>query len=839
MNTFNPYSFDLPITDVFDATKKQLIANNRLILTAPPGAGKSTLLPLALLNEPWLEGRKILVLEPRRLAAKGIAHRMAELLGETVGETIGYRIRFETKVSSKTRIEILTEGILTRIIQNDNALEDIGLVIFDEFHERSIHADTALALTLETQNILREDLRILIMSATIDTTTLSNRLHAPIIESDGRQFPVDVHYHGDICPFGQYQSDIAPTVAKITAEICKKEEGDILVFLPGEREITNCHETLKRLLNAEQTVIRDLYGRLPHGQQRAAIEPDPENRRKIVLATTIAETSLTIDGVMVVVDAGFTRVSQFDPGTGLSQLNTIRISKDAADQRAGRAGRTAPGKCYRLWSKATASKLEEHRLPEIMDADLTPLMLNLFDWGISDINQLFWMDTPPSHAVREAIDLLTDLEAIEKNQLTPHGKKMNQLPTHPRLAHLLLSAEEEGLLDLATDLAAILEEKDPLPPQSGVDISLRVEGLRRFRSNQGKGRGKWQRIERVARQYRKLMNSAVVNDPFDPNELGLLLVYAFPERVASARPGNNAQFQLANGTYAAIGHKDDLAHEPWLAVAHIHDRSNGKGRIFLAAPLNPKDLVAFVKKVDKIDWNAKKGGMVAQEEWRIGRIILKTVPIKNPDPSLIQDALISELKRNGQHLLDFNEEVSQWQNRIQNIKRWYPEEIWPNVETEYLLNTLEEWLLPYLNNIKSTEDLKKIDLTSVLQYGLSQEHQEKMKDRAPAAIQVPSGSHIRLDYQSNENPPILAVRLQEIFGMMQTPAVNNGKEKVLMHILSPGFKLVQTTMDLENFWTDTYFEVRKELRIRYKKHAWPEDPLTAIPIKGAKKRPKK
>ncbi|MGB1104708.1 MAG: ATP-dependent helicase HrpB [Crocinitomicaceae bacterium] len=614
--------------------------NNTLVLTAPPGAGKSTLLPLALLDEPWLKGKKILMLEPRRLAAKGIAYRMADLIGESVGETIGYRIRFETKSSDKTRIEIITEGILTRIIQNDNALEDVGLVIFDEFHERSIHADTALALTKETQDILRTDLRILILSATMDTSVLTKNLGAPLVKSDGRQYPVEVIYNEDICPFGQYQPDIGSGVATIVNHILNQNEGDILVFLPGEREIEDCFSVLSKLTSSQSTVIYKLYSRLPQSKQQQAIRRDLQGKRKVVLATTIAETSLTIEGIKVVVDAGFTRVSQFDPKTGLSGLRTIRISIDAADQRAGRAGRLSLGVAYRLWSAATHSKLENHRTPEILEADLTPLMLNLYDWGQTDINALFWLDTPPAQAVKEAKELLEDIEAIAFDKITEHGKAMNQLPTHPRIAHLLLSAREEGLLELATDLAAVLKEKDPLPKEAGIDISLRIEGLRRFRKNNSSGRGNWSRIEKIAKQYRLLMSVEPDNDSFDPNELGLLLVYAFPERVACARPGNKAQFQLTNGAYAAVGHRDDLAHEPWLAVAHLHDRPGGTGKIWLAAPLNPRDLVPFIKVVEMVDWNSKKGGLVAQEEWRMGRIILKTVPIKNPDQEMIQKALI-------------------------------------------------------------------------------------------------------------------------------------------------------------------------------------------------------
>ena len=836
MKNFDPYQSDLPVVEVFKDVKTRLAENNTLVLTAPPGAGKSTLLPLALLDEPWLKGKKILMLEPRRLAAKGIAYRMSDLIGEEVGKTIGYRIRFETKTSNQTRIEIITEGILTRILQNDNALEDVGLVIFDEFHERGVHADTALALTRETQAILRTDLRILIMSATMDTSVLTKDLGAPLVESIGRQYPVKVFYHGDICPFGQYQSDIGTGVANIIKDICQKEKGDLLVFLPGEREINDCHQSLERIMDSQNTVIHDLYGRLPQSKQQVALRINNQGKRKIVLATTIAETSLTIEGIKVVVDAGFTRVSQFDPKTGLSGLRTIRISIDAADQRAGRAGRLSSGVAYRLWSAATHSKLENHRTPEILEADLTPLMLNLYDWGQTDIHALFWLDPPPSHAVKEAEDLLEDLQAIANGKITDHGKRMNSLPTHPRIAHLLISAKEEGLVDLATDLAAILEEKDPLPKGTGIDISLRIEGLRRFRQNNTSGRGKWNRVEKIAHQYRSMMGIKAVNTSFDPAELGLLLVYAFPERVACARPGNNAQFQLANGAYAAVGHQDDLAHEPWLAVAHMHDRERGTGKIFLAAPLNPRDLEPFVKVVKKVDWNAKKGGLVAQEEWRMGRIILKTVPIKNPDQALIQDALMTEIKSNGARLLDFNERVIQWQNRILCLSQWNDHQDWPDVSTRNLLETAEQWLSPYLSDIKSTNDLKAIDLEEVLKYSISPEQQSTLEKLAPATIDVPSGSTIRLDYQSNGNPPILAVRLQEIFGMLQTPQINDRKVNVLMHILSPGFKLVQTTMDLENFWKSTYFEVRKELRIRYKKHAWPEDPMTATAIRGAKKR---
>lgn len=838
---FEPYKENLPIVDVFDSVKKELNENNTLVLTAPPGAGKSTLLPLALLKEPWLEGKKILMLEPRRLAAKGIAARLADLLGEQVGKTVGYRIRFETKVSSETRIEILTEGILTRILQNDNALEDVGLVIFDEFHERSIHADTALALTRETQTILREDLRILVMSATINTETLTKLLNAPLIESKGRQYPVDIVYAGDHGDVNTHNSVIAEATAGVVLKALKNHGGDILVFLPGEREITDCSEILKKRTDRQQTVIHELYGRLPQSKQQAAIRPNKDGKRKVVIATSIAETSLTIEGVKVVVDSGLGRISKFDPRSGLSGLRTIRISQDSADQRAGRAGRLEAGTCYRMWSKGTHAKLPEHRTPEIIEADLTPLVLNLANWGINAPDQLLWIDPPPGHAVKKATKVLEDLEALEDGRITDHGKEMNKLPTHPRIAHMLIISAEEGLVSLATDLAAVLEERDPLPKEAGIDITLRIEGLRRYRSNNASSHGgKFGKIERIAGQYRRIMHSEPDNSGFDPYEAGLLLVHAFPERIAFARPGNNAQFQLANGSYAMAGHKDDLAHESWLAIANLNNRESGTGKIFLAAPLNPTDLAPFVKEVDIIDWNSKKGGLIAATETRIGNIVLKSVPIHNPDAEMIQTALLKAIKRNGESLLNFDKDVVQWQNRVNTLRKWNAEndKNWPDVSTTTLLHTAEEWLSPYLTNIKKPEDLKKINLAEVLQYSLTAEQQQLLEELAPARITVPSGSNIRLEYQTNGSSPILPVRIQEIFGMNQTPMVNDGKVNVLMHLLSPGFKLVQTTSDLESFWENTYFEIRKELRIRYKKHAWPEDPKTHPPLRGAKRRNK-
>ncbi len=824
---FNYQEIDLPITNVLPDIQQHLNTSNTLILNAPPGAGKSTLLPLALYEEDWLNGQKILMLEPRRLAAKTIARRLADLLGEPVGKTVGYRIRFETKVSNETRIEILTEGILTRILQNDNALEGVGLVIFDEYHERSIHADVAMALTRETQAVLRPDLRLLIMSATLNMPELVGLLQAPFVVSEGRQYPVDIIYTDN-----GSEEMMAEATAQIVMRALKEKEGDILVFLPGQREINKCAEIVKR--QTRDITVHELYGKLPHSKQQAAILPDRNGKRKVVIASSIAETSLTIQGIGVVVDSGFGRSSKFDPRTGLSGLVTHQVSKDSADQRAGRAGRLGPGTCYRLWSKGKQAQLAEHRVPEIMEADLAPLVLDMAAWGISDPDQLTWLSPPPAHTIQQAKNTLESLNALESGKITKHGKAMHQLPTHPRIAHMLLTARDEGMMELATDIAAVLEERDPLPREAGIDINLRLEALRRYRKNKQSG-GLFAKIEKIAAQYRQMLGIEVENGEIDPFETGLLLVHAYPERIAFARPGNNAQFQLANGKYAMVDHKDDLAYEAWLAIAHLNAQSR-TGRIFLASPLNPTDLQPFLKTVDTNTWNTKRGGLIATRETRIGSIVLQSVPLPDPDEEALTEAISRAIAKEGGHLLNFDETVQQWQNRILTLRKANPEEEWPDVSTTHLLETNADWLLPYLLNVKTPEDLKKIDLAEVLEYSLDHEQQQLLDKLAPTHLSVPSGSSIRLNYQKNGSAPILAVRLQEVFGLEDTPTINNGKITVLMHLLSPGFKPVQITSDLRSFWSSTYFEVRKELRIRYKKHAWPEDPTTHPAIKGVKRR---
>lgn len=824
---FDPYSTDLPIKAVFDDVKKHLNNSSTLIVNAPAGAGKSTLLPLALMNEEWLNGKKILMLEPRRLAARTIASRMSDLISEELGQTIGFRIRFENRVSGRTKIEVLTEGILTKMLHSDNSLEEVGMVIFDEFHERSIHADVALALCREAQQILRPDLRILIMSATLDMPLLTELLGAPSVVSKGRQHPVEIVHLGE-----QDIMMLPEMTAKTIVKAVKEHDGDVLVFLPGQGEIKRCEEILSAQL--KNFAIQPLYGQLPQGKQYTAIMPSKTGQRKIVLATSIAETSLTIEGIKIVVDTGFGRTSKFDPKSGLSRLETIQIDKDSADQRAGRAGRLSPGVCYRMWSLATQNRLLAHRSPEILETDLASLVLDMAQWGVLDPSKLTWLTPPPKGTLSQASDLLHQLDALENGRITDQGKRIHKLPCHPRIAHMLLMAKEEGILELATDIAPLLEERDPLGKEAGTDINVRIETLRKQRSERRLGK-RLSRIEKIAASYRKLFDIEMENSPIDAYESGVLLAYAFPERIACARPGNNAQFQLANGKLAMLGHRDDLANEPWLAVAQI-DARDGMGKIFMASPLNPKDLSAMVKEKEVITWDTRLGGLIATKDLRIGNIVLQSKPLPEPDEEHLVSAISVAIKTEGERLLNFNDALKQWQNRVLSLRKWNPTEGWPDVSTPALLLQNSEWLTPYLNEVKKPEDLKKINLVEAFQSGMDWEKQKKLDQLAPLKIKVPSGSQIQLQYFEDGASPVLAVRLQEVFGLSDTPCINNNKKPVLMHLLSPGFKPVQVTSDLRNFWDNTYFEIRKELKGRYPKHAWPDDPWKEEAVRGVRRK---
>ncbi len=821
----------LPIQEIIPELKQKLGAHNTIILQAPPGAGKSTVLPLELLNEDWLKGKKILMLEPRRLAARAVANRMAYLLSESVGETVGYRVRFENKISKQTRLEVVTEGILTRMLQQDNSLEGIGLVIFDEFHERSLHADLALALCRDIQQILREDLKIIIMSATLDGQLLSSLLaNAPILTSKGRQYPISYQYFPQ-----ENNTPISLQMARVIRKALEKEEGDLLAFFPGAGEIMRTQELLEKELSGIS--IQPLYGDLPQQKQQEAILPHPSGIRKVVLASSIAETSLTIEGIKIVVDSGTARVPKFDLRTGLTKLETIRVTKDAADQRAGRAGRLGPGVCYRLWSEGAHQHLLPHRTPEILEADLSPMLLELSQWGVQDIRSLTWLTPPSLGSVNQAKELLTQLGALENNRITEKGKEMLRLPTNPRIAHLLLEGENNGLLALATDIAAVLEERDPLPKEAGANLAERIEVLRKWRNKEyvSADRGTLERIERLASAWRKNFHIEADNTAPNYEHVGKLIAAAYPERIARQQEKDVQRYRLANGRIVKLYEHDPLINESWLAVAHL-DAGTNEGKIYLAAPLNPKAILHLAYEKEVVNWDDQKGILVARKEKRIGEITVESSPLEMISEEERIKILCEVVRKEGLSLFKWSEELLQWQARIMSLKAWRSNEDWPDVSPYYLTNHSEEWFAPYSSAIRKREDFQKLDLTSMLLALLPWSMNQQLEVLAPDKIKVPSGFSIAINYFADGSTPVLAVRLQEMFGLLDTPAINEGRTKVMLHLLSPGYKPVQVTQDLKSFWQNTYPDVRKELRMRYPRHHWPEDPWTAEAVRGVKKK---
>ncbi|SHN31894.1 ATP-dependent helicase HrpB [Cyclobacterium lianum] len=818
---------NLPILEAIPEVKQQLKKHSTLLLHAPPGAGKSTLLPLTLLDEDWLGPQKILMLEPRKLAAKSIAQRMAQLLDESPGQSVGYRVRFDSCAGPNTRIEVITEGILTRMMQQDNALEGVGMVIFDEFHERSIHADLGLALCREIQQILRPELKVLIMSATLDSKMLADQLHCPLVSSEGKEFPVTVHYRPGTDLF-----NLPEQVSLAAREALAEYPGDVLVFLPGQGEIKKTAKYLKERF--PDIAIFTLYGQMAFGRQQAALLPHPEGKRKIVLSTAIAETSLTIEGIQIVIDGGFMRSASFNPNSSLNKLVTIPVTQDTAAQRTGRAGRLGPGHCYRLWSKASQEKLLPFRQPEIRETDLAALALELHKWGINDYHQLEWITSPPEGHWQQAISTLEHLGAIENGKITPHGLALHAIPAHPRIAHLLVYSQEIGQQTLASDLAALLEEKDPLPSSEGLDINLRIEALRRHRSTSAGYRG-FDKIEKIARAYRKILDIAPSNGPVDGYMTGVLLAQAFPERIAYSRPGNQGHFQLANGKIAAMDKKDGLAQEAWIAVAQLNE-GTAVGKIFLASVLSPADLKPMIKVTPRVYWDEQEETVLAVEEWKIGQLLLQKKPLKSPDKAQTTQALLDMLRKSGEKWLKFDEKVVQWQNRVMSLRVWNGTELWPDVSTGHLLKTVDQWLAPYLTDTKSAAELSRLPLDEILQSSLSYAQQQALNALAPVKLGLPSGSMVRISYFADGEPPVLAARLQELFGWRQTPKINDNKTPLLVHLLSPGFKPVQVTRDLENFWNQTYHEVRKELKRRYPRHHWPDNPWEAQAVSGIRRK---
>jgi len=830
-----------PVQEVIGQLTKTLAQQPIVILQAPPGAGKSTVLPLLLLDESWLNGKKIVMLEPRRLAARSVALRMAKILEEEIGNTVGYRVRFENAVGKSTRCEVVTEGILTRMMQSDNTLEGVGLVIFDEFHERSLQADLALSLCLQVQQVLRSDLRILIMSATLDGDKLSAQLNqAPVITTAGKQFPVALQY---IVP--EKDAYISVSTARVIRKAIREQGGDILSFLPGTGDIHRVQD----LLEAENLGVNiyPLYGDLPFHKQQEAILPNSAGIRKVVLATSIAETSLTIEGITTVVDSGQSRVPRFDLKSGLTRLETIRVTKDAADQRAGRAGRLGPGICYRLWSEATHHTLQPMRQPEILEADLAPLLLDLANWGIEDTKDLSWITPPPAGAVSQAKEILRQLGALHENKITPRGKEMLRLPTHPRIAHMLLEASafdlfqgsqqnSNSFLALATDIAATLEERDPLNKTTGADLSLRIETIRKWRSGErvSAERNILERIERLASSWRKIFKINQDNTIPVDSDVGKLLAEAYPERIARQLEKLGTRYKLVYGRVAKLPDHDALIRNSWLAIAQV-DSGSGEGKIFLAAPLAESDLIHRAEDKESVLWDSEKG-IVASSEKRIGNVVLSSKPQANVSNEVRIDILIKAFQSEGLKLLSWTDGHREWQARVMSLRMWRPEEPWPDVSDENLIHTASAWLTPFLNAVYKPSDFQRLDVNQLISTLVPWELNSRLDQLAPARLSVPSGSMIKINYSINGNTPTLEVRLQEMFGLMETPTVSGGRMKVMLHLLSPGYKPVQVTQDLKSFWQTAYHEVRKELRMRYPRHSWPEDPWTAEAVRGAKRR---
>ena len=796
-----------------------------VVVTAPPGAGKSTLLPLTVLEAVPGDG-KILMLEPRRVAARQIAERMAWMLGEPVGQTVGYRMRFERCVSSRTRIEVMTEGVLVRRLVDDPALEGVSVVIFDEFHERSLTTDVALALVREARSVLRDDLKLVLMSATIDAAGLCRELDAPLVQSQGKMFPVEVLRGPDASV-----ENAAEVVAGTVRQAHRNHEGDILAFLPGEADIRRCAELLGTSLGG--TAVYPLYGMLPMAEQRRAIAPSVPGERKIVLATPIAETSLTIEGVRVVVDSGLHRKLVFDPQRGLSRLETVRVSRDMADQRTGRAGRVAPGVCYRLWNLGIEQQMAALRVPEILEADLSPTVLDIAAWGESHPERLPWLTPPPAYALAQARQLLRSLEAVDgEGRITPHGRELAALPCHPRVAQMLLKADTPSRKALAADVAALLEEKDPLDTVEA-GIYLRLRALRDARRSRREGR--WSRIARIAEQYRKMMRVPEDDADPDPFEAGALLAAAYPERIAKAWKEGVGRFRLASGDLAAVDPSDPIAGSEWLAVGSLHAAPGGVGRIFLAAPLGASDLKPYIRQRNVVAWDGRQESVVARRESRIGQLAVSSQSLSDVDREEVVRVICEAVPKEGLSMFDFSDEVQNLQRRIAAVAAWHPELELPAVDTDSLLQRVGDWLPGCIGKASTVSELRRIDLCDPIWSLLDWSQLQAVERYAPSHITVPTGSRIRVEYRQGADAPILRVRLQECFGLKDSPRVDEGRRPVLMELLSPGFKPVQLTSDLRSFWEGTYFEVRKELRRRYPKHAWPEDPLEADPVRGVRK----
>jgi ATP-dependent helicase HrpB len=823
---------DLPVTKLLPELIQALEAHPCVVLEAPPGAGKTTAVPPALLTCNWLGKRKILLLEPRRLAARSAARFMARQLGESAGETIGYRTRLDSRISARTRVEVVTEGILTRLLQADPELQDYGAIVFDEFHERSLQADLGLALARESQQSLREDLRLLVMSATLDTSGIATLLdNAPVVRSEGRSFTVDTRYVGS----ASHQA-LINHCARAIRQALSEESGSLLVFLPGVGEIRRLQDLLADNLPTD-VLIAPLYGQLSPEAQDRAIQPAPPGQRKVVLSTAIAESSLTIEGIRVVVDAGLERAPHFDAGSGMTRLVTRRVSRASADQRRGRAGRTQPGVCYRLWSESEQAGLLAYSPPEILDADLAPLVLELAQWGVSDPEELSWLDSPPAAHWQQALSLLQWLEAInDEGRITAHGQAMLSLGLQPRLAHMVVRARESGLGRLAAELAALLEERDLLDGRAGADVESRLRLLRGEGRSNGASR---QRLDTIRRQVRKLWSGE--DQGGEPHQAGSLLALAFPDRIARRRTGQQARYQLSGGRGAWLTEDDPLSSQQWLVAARLDGKAR-EARIFLAATVSLPELEAALPthfaELEQVGWDDDRGTVTARQERRLGAIVVTSKPLAKPAPDQIQAGLVQAIRARGLGQLPWSEESTQYRARLALLHDMDAEQ-WPAVDDATLEQGLEDWLGPFLAGIERWRDIDAGLVLQALKGRLDYPRQTQVEQLLPTRLTVPSGHSARLDYTAEYGPirgPVLAVKLQALFGLKETPRVMDGRLPVVCHLLSPAGRPLAVTSDLESFWQQAYPEVRKDMRGRYPKHPWPEDPLTARPSMSSKRR---
>ncbi len=826
-----------PISTLLPQILTTLERGTRLVLEAPPGAGKTTQVPLALLEAPWLEGRKILMLEPRRVAARSAAQFMARQRGEDVGETVGYRIRFENKISARTRIEVVTEGILTRMLQDDPLLEGVGALLFDEFHERHLAADLGLALALDVQSQLREDLRIVVMSATLDGERLAQFLDAPRLSSEGRSFPVTIAHFP-----ARRDEALEPQARRAVEQALAEHPGDVLVFLPGQREIARVQTALQAVLDSAVQVL-PLHGELPVDQQSQVLQPDPGGRRRVVLATNVAESSVTLPGVRVVIDAGLAREPRYDPNSGFARLDVVNIAQASADQRAGRAGRVAEGWAWRLWPQS--QRLEAQRRPEIAQVELASLALELAAWGSDDLR---FVDTPPTGALAAARELLQRLGALsDSGTLTPLGRRMLTLGTHPRLAAMLMAAAGGVEQALACDLAALVEARDPLR-QGGDALAARWRALAAFRQGRvphDANRGGLAAIDAASKQWRRRLRcEAAPPASVEAHQLGDLLAHAFPDRIAARHPTDPLRYLLANGRSARLFDPSDLRGEPWLVAVEL--RYEARDALLLrAAPVDEnrlrRDFADRFKQEDVVRWDAEKRALVARRETRFDRIVLDSRSAGRVDPAHAAQALTDAVAELGLDALPWTEGLRQWQARALAVRAWMPALELPDVSDAALLATLPTWLTPAFNGRTRLDALDESSLGEALKSPLPWAQRQLIDRHAPVRITVPSGMerpiHYTLDADGvTPQAPVLAVKLQELFGLSDTPRIADGRIPLTLHLLSPGGRPLQVTQDLRNFWANTYAEVKKEMKGRYPRHPWPDDPWTANATHRAKPR---